>query len=228
MLSLSRWSAGYGGTRIVDDVTLDIPDGELVALLGRNGMGKTTLLRSIFGLATTMGGSLRLDDADLPARPEALARRGFTLLPDDRGVFPTLTVEENLDLARRRGYTPTVDVLSLFRLLTARARLAAGSLSGGQKQQLGLARAILAGRRFIAIDEFSQGLQPSIAQAALSALREVAQSGVGVLIVEQGPELPLNYADRIVGMVKGRIVFDERTDDLRKDPSPLTDLLVIS
>jgi branched-chain amino acid transport system ATP-binding protein len=129
MLSLSRWSAGYGGTRIVDDVTLDIPDGELVALLGRNGMGKTTLLRSIFGLATTMGGSLRLDDADLPARPEALARRGFTLLPDDRGVFPTLTVEENLDLARRRGYTPTVDVLSLFPLLTDRARQAGRSSS---------------------------------------------------------------------------------------------------
>jgi ABC-type branched-subunit amino acid transport system ATPase component len=149
-------------------------------------------------------------------------------MPDDRGVFPTMTVEENLQLARRRGYEPPVDVYSLFPLLTERAAQPAGQMSGGQKQQVGIARSILAGEELIAIDEFSQGLQPSLAQAALQALREVAAAGKAVLFIEQGPALPLDYADRAVGMVKGRIVLDEPITRLREDQSSLTELLVIS
>ncbi|MCK6211378.1 ATP-binding cassette domain-containing protein [Georgenia sp. EYE_87] len=228
MLKLEHMTAGYGKTRIVDDVDLEIPAGEVVALLGRNGMGKTTLLRSMFGLCDVFSGRLTMDTTHLPLeRPERLAQHGLSFMPDHRGVFPSLSVEENLRLARRRTYTPPVDVFELFPLLRDRARQLAGVLSGGQKQQLGLARAMLGGERLIVVDEFSQGLQPSIAKAALEALRTIADTGVSVLLVEQGPQLPLAYADRIIGMVKGRIVFDEQVPGLRANPEPLTNLLVV-
>lgn len=228
MLQLEHLTAGYGQTRIVDDVSLVIPSGEVVALLGRNGMGKTTLLRSLFGLCDVFSGTLTLDDASLPlGRPEHLAQHGLSFMPDDRGVFPSLTIEENLRLARRRRYTPPVDVFAVFPLLSERFRQPAGQLSGGQKQQLGLARAMLAGERVIVVDEFSQGLQPSIAKTALEALRSIASTGVSVLLVEQGPQLPLAYADRILAVVKGRVVFEEQVERLRVNPEPLTNLLVI-
>jgi ABC-type branched-subunit amino acid transport system ATPase component len=221
--------SGYKDTRVVNGVDLRLPPAELVAILGRNGAGKTTLLKSIFGLCSVFAGEMRLDGRSLPlGRPAYMARQGLSLMPDDRGVFPSLTVEQNLTLARRRGYTPAVDVHDLFPLLSDRAGQQAGLLSGGEKQQVGIARAILAGRRLIAIDEFSQGLQPSIVQAALDALREIVASGVSVLLVEQSPDLPLRYCDRIVGMLKGRITFDEPTEALRASPDVLTDLLVVS
>jgi ABC-type branched-subunit amino acid transport system ATPase component len=229
MLEIAGWTAGYKDTRVVDGVDLTVPDGQLIALLGRNGVGKTTLLKSVFGVCRTFEGSLRLDGAPLEVgRPEKMARAGLSFMPDDRGVFPTLTVEQNLRLARRRGYTPPVDPTDLFPLLTDRANQAAGTLSGGQKQQVGIARAILAGQRLIAIDEFSQGLQPSLAQTALEAFRTLAATGVSVILVEQSPDLPLRYCDRIVGMLKGRMVFDQPVDGLDPASGALTDLLVVS
>lgn len=229
MLAIENLTAGYGKTAVVDGVTLTLEPGTVTALLGRNGVGKTTLLRAMFGLCDRHSGRVTMGGKELAAgRAELPARQGMTLLPDDRGVFPTLTIEENLRLATRKGYHPPVDVTELFPLLVERAEQPAGQLSGGQKQQVGIARAILAGERFIAIDEFSQGLQPSLAQAALEALKTVASTGVGVLFVEQGPRYPLAYADRILGMVKGRIVLDRSGDELRTDPSAVTDLLVVS
>jgi len=228
MLSIQHVTAGYGRTRIVDDVSVELAAGEVVALLGRNGMGKTTLLRALFGLCDVFAGTLSTEHGALPlGKPDGLARSGLSFMPDDRGVFPSLTVGENLRLARRRGSTPPVDVLEVFPVLAQRLTQPAGQLSGGQKQQLGLARAMLAGDCAIVVDEFSQGLQPSIAKTALEALRTIAATGVTVLLVEQGPQLPLAYADRILGMVKGRLVFDESVQRLRSDPEPLTSLLVV-
>jgi ABC-type branched-subunit amino acid transport system ATPase component len=229
MLAIENLTAGYAKTAVIDDVSLVLEPGTVTALLGRNGVGKTTLLRAIFGLCDRHSGRISVGGTELPAgRAEVPARHGMTLLPDDRGVFPTLTIDENLRLAQRKGYTPPVDVRELFPLLVERAEQPAGQLSGGQKQQVGIARAILAGERFIAIDELSQGLQPSLAQATLEALRVVASTGVGVLFVEQGPRYPLAYADRIVGMVKGRIVLDRSGEELRTDPTAVTELLVVS
>ncbi|NEK86129.1 ATP-binding cassette domain-containing protein [Blastococcus saxobsidens] len=228
MLEVQGLHAGYRDARVVNGLDLRVEPGEIVALLGRNGVGKTTLLKSLFGLCSVFAGEIRVDGTPVPGgRPELLARSGCTLMPDDRGVFPGLTVEQNLRLAARRGYRPVVDVRAVYPLLSERADQLAGTLSGGQKQQLGLARAVLAGSRLIAIDEFSQGLQPSVLEASVEAVRTVARSGVAVLVVEQGPEIPLRFCDRIVVMVKGGIVLDATAEDLRADPSRLTDLLVV-
>jgi ABC-type branched-subunit amino acid transport system ATPase component len=228
MFEITGLASGYREARVVNGVDLALAPGEMLAILGRNGVGKTTLLKSAFGLCTVFAGEVRLDGRRLPLRPAHMASLGLTLLPDDRGVFPSLTVEQNLALARRKGYAPPVDVYEIFPLLRARGGQAAGLLSGGEKQQVGIARAILAGSRLIAIDEFSQGLQPSLVSTALAALKDVAASGVSVVIVEQGPDLPLRYCDRIVGMLKGRITFDALVPELRHSPDVLTDLLVVS
>ncbi|HEX7297583.1 MAG TPA: ATP-binding cassette domain-containing protein [Solirubrobacteraceae bacterium] len=228
MFEIRGLASGYRETRVVNGVDLLLAPGEMLAILGRNGVGKTTLLKSVFGLCAIFSGEVRLDGRTLPLRrPAQMARLGLTLLPDDRGVFPSLTVEQNLALARRKGYVPPVDVYEIFPLLKERGGQAAGLLSGGEKQQVGIARAILAGSRLIAVDEFSQGLQPSLVHAAAGALRDLAATGVSVMIVEQGPDLPLRYCDRIVGMLKGRITFDALVPELRHSPDVLTDLLVV-
>lgn len=229
MLELRDITSGYVNTRIIEGLSLKIDAGEVVGLLGRNGVGKTTLLKTIFGLCRRFSGEVAVDGAPIPpGRPELLARAGVSLMPDDRGVFPTLTIGENLRLATRRGYEPAVDVHALYPLLTERSGQSCGTLSGGEKQQVGLARALLAGERLLAVDEFSQGLQPSVIDVSTDALRQVADTGVTVLIVEQVPEIALRFCDRIVVMVKGSIVMDRPAAELREDPTELTDLLVVS
>jgi ABC-type branched-subunit amino acid transport system ATPase component len=194
MLTLKDLSGGYGQAGVVRDVTLHVGEGELVALLGRNGTGKTTLLRTVFGLADRQGGQVVFDGRPVPAaRPDLLARRGASLMPEDRGVFPSLTVAENLRLAARAGFTPAVDPRELFPLLGERAGQPAGTLSGGQKQQLGVARAILAGRRMVVVDELTQGLQPSLVRDVLAALAAVAAGGVAVIVVDQHAGLMLDW-----------------------------------
>lgn len=229
MIGVHELVSGYRDTTIINGLSLEIPDGQFVAVLGRNGVGKTTLLKSLFGLCEVTSGTLSLDGNPVRAiKPEFMARQGYSFLPDDRGVFAELTVRENLRLSRRREYTPAVDVHRLFPLLEGRADQQAGSLSGGQKQQLGIARAILQGYRLIAVDELSQGLQPNVAHATMGALRQLTELGISVVIVEQSPTLPLEYCDRIVGMVKGQITFDEGIEAARADSKRLTNLLVVT
>src|SRR5699024_1813870 len=215
---------------IIHDLTLNIVAGEFIALLGRNGVGKTTLLRTLFGLCPIFEGALVIEGRTFQTvRTEKIAREGFSFLPDDRGVFEELTVDENLQLARCKDYEPNVDIFELFPLLTERHAQLAGSLSGGQKQQLGIARAILAGSTFIAIDEMSQGLQPNIAHATMSALRHLVDNqAVTVLVVEQSPALPIEYCDRVIGMVKGQISLDKPVEAIEQDLDQLTDLLIVT
>jgi len=230
MLKFKNVSSGYHDTTIIQDLTLNINAGEFIALLGRNGVGKTTLLRTLFGLCPMFEGAIVVEGTTLrTVRTEKIAREGFSFLPDDRGVFEKLTVDENLQLARRKGYRPEVDILELFPLLTERQNQLAGSLSGGQKQQLGIARAILAGSKFIAIDEMSQGLQPNIAHATMTALRHlVDEQEITVLIVEQSPALPVEYCGRIIGMVKGQVSLDKPVKAIQQDLDQLTDLLIVT
>jgi ABC-type branched-subunit amino acid transport system ATPase component len=209
MLTLTGLSGGYGQANVVREITVEVAAGEVVALLGRNGTGKTTLLRTVFGLADRQGGEIRFDGRAVPqGRPDMLARWGASLMPEDRGVFPSLTVAENLRLATRRGFTPAVDPRELFPLLTERAGQPAGTLSGGQKQQLGIARAILAGRRMVVVDELTQGLQPSLVQHVLTALAAIASTGVAVIVVDQHAGLMLGWCHRAVVLEAGRAVLD--------------------
>ncbi|MDP4501933.1 ATP-binding cassette domain-containing protein [Nonomuraea turcica] len=209
MLTLSGMSGGYGQANVVREVTTEVAAGEVVALLGRNGTGKTTLLRTVFGLADRQGGEVDFDGCPVPpGRPDLLARWGAALMPEDRGVFPSLTVAENIRLATRRGFVPAVDPRELFPLLTERAGQPAGTLSGGQKQQVGVARSILAGQRMIVIDELTQGLQPSLVSEVLTALATVAAHGVAVIVVDQHAGLLLDHCHRALVMEAGRVVLD--------------------
>lgn len=209
MIELTGLSGGYGQAAVVRDVTARVTEGEIVALLGRNGMGKTTLLRTIFGVADRQGGRISLAGRPVPpGRPDLLARRGASMMPEDRGVFPSLTVGDNLRLAARRGYVPAVDPREIFPMLTERRSQAAGTLSGGQKQQLGIARAMLAGRSLIVMDELTQGLQPSLVRDVLAALAAIAATGVAVVAVDQHAGLLLDQCHRAIVMEAGRVVFD--------------------
>lgn len=228
MLTVENLRAGYGNSVVIDQLSFRCEPGEVVALVGRNGVGKTTLLRALFGQCDVTAGQVTLAGKPLArGKRTAPARGGMTLMPDDRGVFASLTIDENLRLAERQGYAPPIEVRELFPLLAQRGGEHAGNLSGGQQQQLGIARAMLAGEHVIVIDELSQGLQPSLAKASLAALRTIAAHGTTVIFVEQGPRYPLEYADRVLGMVKGEIVLDQTAAALRADPTAITDLLVI-
>ena len=230
LLEVERLSAGYAGSRVVDQVSLSLGEGETVALLGRNGMGKTTLLRAIFGLAERHGGTVRVDGTPLPARrPELLARRGLTLVPDDRGVFPRLTVAENLQLAGLAGAgRVAVDPLELFPELRRRGRQPAGELSGGLQQQLALARALAAAPRLVAIDELSLGIQPSIVRQLAEGLERISKTlGVALLIVDQSPALALRICRRALIMRKGTVALDVPSDELAASGDQYLDLLVI-
>lgn len=220
---------GYRAIRIVREVSVELDTGETLAVLGRNGVGKTTLLRTVMGLADRLGGELKVDGRAIPAGdPRALARAGVTFVPDDRGVFPRLTVAENLTLARETAYAPTkIDPFVLFPDLRKRLDQPAGTLSGGQQQQLAIARALATGPRLLIVDELSQGLQPSIVQSLSEALRTVTrETGLALILVDQNPELAMRICSRVMVMQRGEVVAAGRSDQLGSNPS-FMDLLVV-
>jgi ABC-type branched-subunit amino acid transport system ATPase component len=220
---------GYRAIRIVRDVSLEIDVGETLAVLGRNGVGKTTLLRTLMGLADRIGGEIRVAGQTIaPRDPRALARAGVTFVPDDRGVFPRLTVGENIRLARDAAYARAeLDVFTLFPDLKRRRDQPAGTLSGGQQQQLALARALATGPRVLIVDELSQGLQPSIVQSLAEALGVATRTkGLALILVDQNPELAMRICDRVMVMERGQVVAAGSSATLGNDPSFL-DLLVV-
>jgi ABC-type branched-subunit amino acid transport system ATPase component len=220
---------GYRAIRIVKDVSLEVDSGETLAVLGRNGVGKTTLLRTLMGLADRFGGEIRVTGQPIaPRDPRALARAGVTFVPDDRGVFPRLTIGENIRLARDAAYAKAeFDIFALFPDMKTRLDQPAGSLSGGQQQQLALARALATGPRLLIVDELSQGLQPSIVQSLAEALITVTRAkGLALILVDQNPELAMRICDRVMVMERGQVVAAGSSATLGADPSFL-DLLVV-
>ena len=220
---------GYRAIRIVRNVSLQIDAGETLAVLGRNGAGKTTFLRTLIGLADRFEGDVEVAGRPIaPRDPGALARAGVTFVPDDRGVFPRLTIGENIRLARSAAYGSTdFDVFALFPDLQRRIEQPAGTLSGGQQQQLALARALSTGPRLLIVDELSQGLQPSIVQSLAEALRTVTrEKGLALILVDQNPELAMRICDRVMVMERGQVVADGSSAALASDPSFL-ELLVV-
>lgn len=229
MLSARDIVGGYGAIRVVKGVSFDLDAGQTLALLGRNGVGKTTLLRSLMGLADRFSGSLEIDGQPIAARdPRALARLGVTFVPDDRGVFPRLTVAENIELARHCGFAPTpIDVFALFPALKERRDQPAGTLSGGQQQQLAIARALAMGPRLLIVDELSQGLQPSIVQDLTRALVEATtEHGLALMLVDQNPQLAMQICERVMVMQRGEVVASGASAKLSTDRS-FVDLLIV-
>ena len=215
ILELEGLLAGYKGSTVVRGVDLHVDRGEVVALLGANGAGKSTTLLTISGLAEQQGGVVRLDGHDLRGMAAARrARAGLAHVTEDRSLFTRLTVQENLrlgghgDLGKLDGL---LDLLPALRPLLGRHT---GGLSGGEQQMLALARALMAGPKVLLVDELSLGLAPLIVRRLLENIRELADSGLAVLMVEQHVEQALRVADRVVVLARGRVSFTGAARDL--------------
>lgn len=228
LLELSGVVAGYGGGTVLHSLDLAVAPGEAVSVLGRNGVGKTTLMRVVMGLLRPRGGAVRFAGARIDGRPPfAVARAGIAYVPQGREVFADLTVEENLILGNLRA--PTAErAYALFPALAERRREVAGRLSGGQQQQLAIGRALMARPRLLLLDEPSEGLQPSAVLEIADILAGVAAAEqIALLLVEQNIDLAVSLSSRAVFMDRGRIVAEEAVADLRADPARLDVHLVL-
>ena len=223
MLSIQNISVSYGETLIVRDVSLKVPSGKIVCLMGRNGVGKTTLLKSLMGLLPARTGTIWFEDRDLTRRPpEVRARAGLGYVPQGREIFPHLTVEENLKVGMmanpERPTTIPEFVFEYFPILKEFLWRKGGMLSGGQQQQLAIARALVMGPKLLVLDEPTEGIQPSIIQQIGRVLEQLKADGrVSVLLVEQYFEFAMKLADHYYVMEKGSIVLHGDMADLDKD-----------
>jgi branched-chain amino acid transport system ATP-binding protein len=232
LLQVEGLTTGYGRVRVLDGVTLTVPEGATVAVLGPNGVGKTTLLRAIAGTLPPWDGTISLSDRRIDGRSAyQIARAGVTLIPEGRGVFPGLTVDENLAVAARaaRDASPAErasrleKVLAAFPVLAERGKQRASTLSGGEQQMLALSRAFLAEPRLLMMDELSMGLAPKIVEELFGRVQELRQQGQSMLIVEQYLTYALRVADICYVMSKGRITFVGEPAELEQE-----DLLAFS
>jgi branched-chain amino acid transport system ATP-binding protein len=231
MLEIQDVRARRGDSQILHGVTANVAEGEIVALIGRNGMGKTTLLRTVLGLTDVNGGSVRFRGEDITGLPAyRIARMGIGVVPEGRGIFPTLRVSDNLRMGLRKGGDVQGSLRATydrFPLLRERGGDLASSLSGGQQQLLAIARAMVGTPRLILVDEFSEGIQPSLVQEISGLLRQLNEEGTAILIVEQNARLALSLADRGYVLAKGTVVAEGVAGDLLTDEATLQEHLVI-
>ncbi|WP_103173851.1 ABC transporter ATP-binding protein [Paracoccus sp. SY] len=229
MLTVEGLQASYGDSRVLFGIDLSVARGEVVTLLGRNGMGKTTTVRSIFGLLRPRGGRVSIDGRDLTAAaPHLIARAGLGLVPEGRQVFAPLTVEENLiATARARGKAKwTLDkVYALFPRLKERRRNMGDQLSGGEQQMLAVGRALMTNPALIVLDEATEGLAPLIREEIWSCLRHLKAEGEAILIIDKNVDALARFADRHVVIEKGRVVWTGTTPELIATPDVKTRFL---
>jgi branched-chain amino acid transport system ATP-binding protein len=223
VLTCSKLDAGYGGVSVVRGFDVDLQPGEMVALLGANGAGKSTVLMTLAGLLIPIAGHIELFGQTLSTRkPYRLPGRGLSFVPDDRALFTTLTVKENLSIAAGKTGKNVAEVLAYFPALQKRLDLAAGMLSGGEQQMLALARALVVSPKVLLVDELSLGLAPVIAQELLSIIRRLADNtGTAVLFVEQHVQMALNVADRGLVMRHGEVELAGTARELLLDRQSL-------
>ena len=222
MLEVRGLESGYRRSTVLQGVDLDLDAGQVLGLLGRNGVGKTTLINTLMGLVHPSAGTVRLDGRDLAGRrPDVIARAGVALVPQGRRVWAPLSVAEHLDLAARRGRSRgpwTVDrVLELLPRLGERRRHTAGQLSGGEQQMLAIARALLTNPRLVLMDEPSDGLAPAVVDMIGEVIGGMKAEGVTLVVVEQDLHLAFAVADEIAVMDKGRIAHRSPTLEFRRD-----------
>jgi urea transport system ATP-binding protein len=222
MLSVSNLNQYYGGSHILRDVSFDAPMGQVTALLGRNGVGKTTLLRCLMGLLPAAAGSIAFDGRDLTrAAPHLRAKAGIGYVPQGREIFPRLTVQENLAMGlagRPAGADVPPSILEMFPVLRTMLRRRGGDLSGGQQQQLAIGRALAMKPRLLILDEPTEGIQPSIIKDIERAIRRLAQTGeMAILLVEQYYDFARSLADRYLVMERGAIVASGLGEDMHRD-----------
>ena len=216
MLKISNMDAYYGESRVIEKLSLDVPKGEIVSLIGRNGVGKSTTLKSIMGLVKTPCGSIVLDGEEIIKKPTyERVKHGIGYVPQGRDIFPQMTVAENLELGLQpvggKGQIPDY-IYELFPIIPKFAKRKGGDLSGGQQQQLAIARALAAEPKMLILDEPTEGIQPSIIQDIGRAIKKINEwKGITVLIVEQYLDFVLQNADIVNVMEKGNIVFTGET-----------------
>jgi len=223
LLNVDRLSAGYGEAIVLTDVSFTIAEGQALALLGRNGMGKTTLVNSIVGVTRHIGGSISLDGRDITRlRPDQRAHAGIGWVPQERNIFKSLTVEENLSAVARPGRWDLAAAFELFPRLNERRLSKGNQLSGGEQQMLATARALMTNPALLLMDEPLEGLAPIIVEELVRGLRRmIAEEGTAVILVEQHAEIALSLTENAILLERGAIVHRARSDALLKDHATL-------
>ena len=229
-LVLTNVRAGYGETVVIDDVSLSLAPGATLALLGRNGVGKTTLFSTIMGHTTMHGGSIRFNGEEISKLPPyRRALMGLALVPQEREIFKSLTVEENLVVAERAGRWSLQRVYEFFPSLARRRKNRGDQLSGGEQQMLAIGRALMGNPSFILMDEPMEGLAPVIVDAVLDGLERLKKEGdTALMLVEQHARLALDFAEDTMVLDRGRVVFSGPSRELAAAPEKMAALLGVA
>ncbi|MDX2156342.1 MAG: ABC transporter ATP-binding protein [Hyphomicrobiaceae bacterium] len=223
LVAASDLESYYDESHVLRRVSIELAAGETLGLMGRNGMGKTTLIRTVMGLVRPRSGTVRIDGEDVTQEPPfRIAQRGIAYVPEGRGIFGSLTVKENLEIAMRTGVDGSrawsLDrVLDLFPRLAQRYRNGGNQLSGGEQQMLAIGRALLTNPRVLILDEATEGLAPLVREQIWRTIRLVRDSGIATLVVDKTVAEVTAVADRVVILVKGEVAFEGRPEALRSD-----------
>jgi branched-chain amino acid transport system ATP-binding protein len=230
LLAVDGVTAGYGDGVVLEDVSLSLEEGDSLALLGRNGMGKTTLLVTLMGLTRLRGGLLRWRGRDLAALPtHRRSQAGLGWVPQERFMFPSLTVEEHLTAVARPGRWTVKKVYTIFPRLEERRGNYGNQLSGGEQQMLAIARALMVNPSLLLLDEPMEGLAPIIVQELMNVIRElVADGGMAVIVVEQHAKLALALTRQAIVLERGRVVHRSASETLLADPDTLHRLVSVA
>jgi branched-chain amino acid transport system ATP-binding protein len=229
LLAIEHLRAGYGEAVVLGDVSFTVGEGEALALLGRNGMGKTTLINSIIGVTRRFDGDIRLDGRDITRlRPHRRARAGLGWVPQERNIFRSLTTEENLTAVARPGAWSLPAVYALFPRLKERRGNFGGQLSGGEQQMLAIGRALMLNPRILLLDEPLEGLAPILVDELLAALRQLIHEGLAAVIVEQNARKILGVTNRAVIIERGSLAHEAASETLRNDNAAMEKYLGIA
>jgi branched-chain amino acid transport system ATP-binding protein len=223
-------SAGYGDTVVLEDIDLSLNAGESLSIIGRNGVGKTTLLATAMGHTTLRSGEILLDGENIAGDPVyRRALKGLGFVPQEREIFPSLSVRENLEIAARGGYWDEARIFALFPRLRERLSNMGNQLSGGEQQMLAIARALMTNPSVLLMDEPTEGLAPVLVETLAEAFGKLRdEAALTIVLVEQNSRVALAFSPRTVVMDRGRVVYDGSSQALQDDPERLTRLIGVA